>query len=79
MRLTTIEMESGRSWSGIVARENDQSIDLQTATEKITLAKSEIEVRTTSNQSMMPDGILDALSNDEVRDLIAYLMNDKRQ
>ena len=79
MRLTTIEMENGRFWSGIVARENDQSIDLQTATEKITLAKSKIEVRTTSNQSMMPDGILDALSNDEVRDLIAYLMNDKRQ
>ncbi len=78
MRLSIIELENGRSWSGIVTRENDQSIDLQTATEKITLAKSEIETRTASTKSMMPDGILDALSNDEVRDLVAYLMADKR-
>ena len=78
MRLSVIELENGRSWSGIVTRENDKSVDLQTATEKITIAKSDIEVRTTSEKSMMPEGILDALSNEEVRDLIAYLMADKR-
>lgn len=38
-----------------------------------TIAKSEILSREKSAVSLMPEGLLKTLSNDEVRDLIAYL------
>ena len=78
MQLTVVDLKSGRTHTGIILRENESSIELQTATEKQTLSKSDIETRTVSDQSMMPEGILDALSKEEIQDLIGYLMHDKR-
>ena len=78
MRLSVFDMKYGRTYSGIVLRESSETLDLQTATEKQTLPIAQIESRTVATQSMMPDGILDALTNEEVRDLVGYLMHDKR-
>jgi len=63
----------GRSLSGIVKEENDKVLVLQTATQAVRIAKSDIEERTRSNQSLMPEAMLTPLSEKEVRDLIAYL------
>ena len=46
---------------------------MQTQNEVMRLAKSDIEERHRSPQSMMPDGLLTPLSLAEVRDLIAYV------
>jgi hypothetical protein len=40
------------------------------------VAKEDIEERTLSKQSLMPDGLLQTLGEQQVRDLIAYLMSD---
>ena len=37
------------------------------------LAKEDIEKRTPTNNSVMPEGLLDTLKDEEIRDLIAYL------
>ena len=43
-----------------------------------TLAKADIAEQETLPQSLMPEGILDALSDRDARDLIAYLQSDKQ-
>ncbi len=65
--------ESGRVITGLVTDESQQAIVIQTANERIVLPKNEIERRTQSTVSMMPDGLLQNLTSDQIRDLIGYL------
>ena len=46
---------------------------MQTQNEVVRLAKTDIDSRKQSAQSMMPEGQLTPMSDAEVRDLIAYL------
>jgi hypothetical protein len=52
---------------------SDKNIVLQTANEAVTLPREEIAQMRQSQLSMMPEGLLAALSDQEVRDLIYYL------
>jgi putative heme-binding domain-containing protein len=58
---------------GLILEEDDRSLKIQTATETVTVSKSEIEERRASSVSVMPEGLLQKLSQEEVRDLFAYL------
>ena len=72
-QLTLLVMADGRVISGIVKREDERRLTVQTATESITVVKNEIDSREVMANSMMPDGLLTPLSEVEVRDLMAYL------
>jgi putative membrane-bound dehydrogenase-like protein len=72
-RMQLIQTADGRVLSGIVKAEDAAGVTLQTATEQVALPKDEIEVRQTTANSMMPDGLLAQLTPQEVRDLVAYL------
>jgi putative heme-binding domain-containing protein len=72
-QMTIIETTSGRVLNGIVVKENEQTLTVQTQNEAITLPKSDIQERKKSDLSMMPEGQLGMLSDVEIRDLIAYL------
>jgi putative heme-binding domain-containing protein len=72
-RLTNIVTSKGRLVAGIVVEETERALTVQTATERIVLPKDEIEERKQSNVSMMPEGQLEKLSPDELRDLVGYL------
>jgi putative heme-binding domain-containing protein len=72
-QMTLVELKNGRVISGIIKEENDQAVTIQTQNEAITLPKKEIDSRNQSPVSMMPEGLLDKLSKEEVRDLIGYL------
>jgi putative membrane-bound dehydrogenase-like protein len=72
-QVTIFYTKDGRVISGIVKQETEQVVTVQTQNESIPLPKNEIEQRTKSKLSMMPEGLLDKLSHEEVRDLIAYL------
>jgi len=71
--VTVLELESGRVIQGFVVEETALSLTIQTANERIAVPKDQIEARTSSNVSMMPEGLLDRLSEVEMRDLVAYL------
>jgi putative heme-binding domain-containing protein len=77
-RMTAIATESGRVVTGIVVREDDNAVRLQTANDEVTIPKDEIEDRKQSNVSMMPEGQLEKLTAEEMRDLFAYLMSQKQ-
>lgn len=74
-QMTVFTLADGRTVSGIVAVETDRSVTVQTATEKVTIAKGDIESRKPSVLSLMPDGLLQPLSQTELRDLFRYLQS----
>ena len=72
-QMELIQTDSGRIITGLVVDESELAITMQTANERVVLPKSEVEERSVSKLSMMPDGLLQTLSNEQVRDLIGYL------
>ena len=72
-RAANIETRDGRSLTGIIKRQDDNVVVLQTANELITLPRNEIEDLRQSELSMMPEELLAPLTDQEVRDLIYYL------
>ena len=73
-RLSVIETEDGRILTGVVVEKNDSLLVLQTSLEKISLPVSEIAAMKNSPASLMPEGILTALSEKQSLALIAFLM-----
>ena len=59
--------------AGLLVEENESAVTLRTENERITVARSDIELLRPSEVSMMPEGLLAGLGEDEVRDLVAYL------
>jgi putative membrane-bound dehydrogenase-like protein len=72
-RMAVVAMNDGRVLNGLIKAQSPRTITLQTQTEAITLERSEIEGIRPSASSLMPEGLLDNLKPDEIRDLIAYL------
>jgi putative heme-binding domain-containing protein len=72
-RASTIETKDGRSLMGIIKQQDDKSVTIVTATETTTLPRNEIASIRQSEISMMPEGLLTQLNDQEVRDLIYYL------
>jgi putative membrane-bound dehydrogenase-like protein len=77
-QVTVLETKDGRVLTGLIRQENDKVLTLQTQNEKVTLPKREIQSRTKSAASMMPEGMLDKLTDAEVRDLVAYLASPEQ-
>src|SRR5262249_39913611 len=64
-----VETKDGLEYAGVVVRENSDELVLRDSTDKeTTLAKTNIEKRQTGN-SLMPSGLLDALTPGERVDL----------
>ena len=72
-QVAIINTTGGRTLTGLVKQETERAVTLQTQNELIILPKGEIDTLTRTKTSMMPDGLLDSLRVEEVRDLIAYL------
>ena len=72
-RTTEIETRDGRSLTGVVKQSDQTKVILQTANELLTIPRNEIANQRQTELSMMPEGLLAPLSDQEVRDLIYYL------
>ncbi len=72
-QMTMITTSDGRSVSGLLREENESSVVLQSAEERLVINKSEIDERELSTVSMMPEGQLDQLNLIQIRDLLAYV------
>jgi putative membrane-bound dehydrogenase-like protein len=70
----TVVTTDGRTLTGLVLDENDRTITLIDAKrQKTVLPVREIEARKPSDVSLMPEGLLDTLKDDQIRDLLKYL------
>jgi putative heme-binding domain-containing protein len=72
-QVTILVTTSGRTLTGIIKKETDKAVTVQTQNELIVLPKEDIESREPTRVSLMPEGQLEPLSMNEVRDLVAYL------
>ena len=72
-QVTIVETKKGRTLSGMVKKETDVALTLQTANEVVVLPKGDIESRVQTKVSMMPEGTFEQMRIEEVRDLVAYL------
>ena len=70
-----VALEDGRILSGLIATHPNGTVEIQTPTEKIIVPEEEIEQQRQSSKSMMPDGLLKTLNEQEIVDLIAYLQS----
>ncbi len=72
-RQSILLTDSGQVITGIVRSETEKAVTIQTAEATVVVPKDEIERRTVSEQSMMPDDQLNQFNDHEKRSLIAYL------
>ena len=73
-KLSTVTLKDGRVLSGFISSQNAQTMTLRTMTETQTLDRTTVAKTEASAQSLMPEGILDALTPDQIRDLFGFLM-----
>jgi putative heme-binding domain-containing protein len=76
-RSTTVVTDDGRSLTGLVVEETPSELAIVenpvAKADPVRIQKAAIDERTTSAVSIMPKGLLDTLTRDEVLDLIAYV------
>ncbi len=73
-QMVLIQTVDGRLINGVIAEEDNQRVVLKTVEQPtLVIAKDDIEARSVSPKSMMPDGQLDQMKKQEVIDLIKYL------
>jgi putative heme-binding domain-containing protein len=72
-RTSTVEMKDERVLTGIIKQQDDKALTIATANETLIVPRNEVSKIQNSEISMMPEGLLANLSDQEVRDLIYYL------
>jgi putative heme-binding domain-containing protein len=73
-RMTVIEMKDGRILTGMVRAQTARTVTLRALDSVSTLERGDIKKMELSPVSMMPEGLLEAMSETQVRNLIGYLM-----
>ena len=72
-RMTVATLKDGRVLSGMARGELARTVSIQTMTEKATVERAEIKEWQELPVSIMPEGLLSALTETQARDLLAYL------
>jgi putative heme-binding domain-containing protein len=73
-KMVVITSRDGRTYVGNVVAENERQVTLRVVgQDAVVINKSDIQSRETTSNSMMPQGLFNALSDAEVVDLVAYL------
>ena len=74
---SVIALKDGRVITGVIVSETEQTLVIQTDKEQLSISRSEVEDSRNTGKSLMPDGMLDSLTEDQVRDLFGFMMPRK--
>ncbi|MGB1708550.1 MAG: hypothetical protein ACPHF4_12040, partial [Rubripirellula sp.] len=77
MRQVIFLLDDGRVITGVPVREDQHTVTIQTADSLKTVATDAIERRQQQETSLMPEGLLENLNEQQVRDLFAFLQSSK--
>lgn len=77
-QVQVIVTHNGRVLNGIVKAEDPDKLVLATANEEVVISQSDIDERTVSDKSMMPDDLIRTMSEAEFRALVAYLASPQQ-
>jgi putative heme-binding domain-containing protein len=73
--VSVITLQDGRVLTGLIGATTDSTVTVRGLTETRNVERRDIARMEELAQSLMPEGLLDALDEKQVRDLIAYLMS----
>jgi len=76
-QMHVVQTVDGRVLSGLIASESAETLTLLTVNDRFVLPQEEILERQPSDVSMMPEGLLAPLSDEQIRDLLGYLQRAK--
>ncbi|MGH7957246.1 MAG: DUF7133 domain-containing protein, partial [Opitutaceae bacterium] len=74
-RLSLVTLRDGRTLSGFIAASTPRTMTIKTMAESVTVESSEVTAKQDFPHSMMPEGLLESIDTQQIRDLIAYLMH----
>ena len=77
-KMVTITTENGQVLAGTVTEEDANKVVLSMIGQKSTIAKRDIEKRDVSEFSMMPEGQMQTLTDEQVLDLFKYLQTKQQ-
>ncbi|WP_437186662.1 PVC-type heme-binding CxxCH protein [Planctomicrobium sp. SH668] len=77
-RLSVIAMNDGRILNGVIVSQTETTLTLQSLQERFSLEKEAIEELQTTELSPMPEGQIDPLTHEQIRDLIGYLQHSEQ-
>ncbi|GAB3946868.1 hypothetical protein GCM10028805_18110 [Spirosoma harenae] len=73
-KMVVVTTRDGRTYVGNVAKENERQLTLRViGQDAVVVNKADIQSREVNPASMMPTGLLDPLSESEIKDLVAFL------
>jgi putative heme-binding domain-containing protein len=75
---TKLDLTDGRSLIGIVKEENKATLTLVTANETLIIPVKDVDKRTPSELSMMPDDLTKPLTEAQLKNLFAYLKHTQQ-
>jgi putative membrane-bound dehydrogenase-like protein len=78
-RLSVVQLIDGRTLSGVVTQRTQSSFLLVSQEQSLLIKTEDVEEIRALNQSLMPDGLLDSLSNEDKKHLFSYLMSPSGQ
>ncbi|MES2738391.1 MAG: PVC-type heme-binding CxxCH protein [Verrucomicrobiota bacterium] len=74
-RMTVFKLKDGRTITGVIPEQNPKTVTVQTPAERLTLERGEITEQQQLSMSLMPEGLLTALGEEQVIHLMAYLQS----
>ncbi len=77
-RMTIVKLKDGRTLTGVIPEQNEKVITVQTPTERVAIQRTDVAELQQLAQSFMPEGMLAALGEENVKHLIAYLMSNSQ-
>ncbi len=69
-----VVLKDGRVLTGVIVGQTESTMNVQTEKELLTVRLEDVEGQRNSGKSLMPDGMLDNLTPEQVRDLFAFMM-----
>lgn len=76
--LVLFYLKDGRVLGGMIQNKNAETLTLNINGETTTLRRDEIRKQEPQTVSMMPAGLLDSLDDEQLRNLISYLMSEQQ-
>ncbi len=76
--LNILDHKDGRVLSGIVGAQSERTLTLRAVGQESVIDRQDIKVRKIMPISLMPEGLLQAFTPEQQRDLLAYLMGNSQ-
>jgi putative membrane-bound dehydrogenase-like protein len=75
-RVSVLNLKDGRTITGVIPEQTERTLTVQTPAERLTIERTQIVKQAQLPVSLMPEGLLTALGDENVKNLIAYLMSN---